>query len=142
MPRSNPGFLCYSDPFRHKTFRPLFFRLAAFPLVLGYSRPLVGVNTESSEVIREIPPSTFPPAPLRSPHSPSPLRTSRYSAVSCPLMLVTNPANRIHLLRVVVSMLSVGTCLREIIQTGNRVVGAVVFSPADAASQKDVPSST
>ena len=38
MPKSSSGFLC-NDPFRNQTFRPLFRRLALFPLVLGYSYP-------------------------------------------------------------------------------------------------------
>ena len=36
-------------------FRPLFCRFAPFPLVLGCSRPLGGVDAESSEVVQETP---------------------------------------------------------------------------------------
>ena len=36
-------------------FRPLFCRSAPFLLVLGCSRPLVGVHAESSEVVQETP---------------------------------------------------------------------------------------
>ena len=80
----NPALNFSAEFFCHKTFRLLFHRLAPFPLVLGYSRPLVGVNTEGSEVVYKTPPSTSPPAPLRCPHPPPVLRTSRSSAVSCP----------------------------------------------------------
>ena len=58
MPQSSPGFLC-SDPFRHEMFRPKFHRSVTFPLALGCSRPLAGVDAESSEVVQETPPSTF-----------------------------------------------------------------------------------
>ena len=59
MPYYRPNFLC-SDSFCHETFRPLFCRLAPFPLVLRCSsRRLVGVDTESSEVVQETPHSFF-----------------------------------------------------------------------------------
>ena len=82
MPLSSPDFLC-GDPFRRETSRPLLRRLAPFPLALGCSRPLVSVDTESSDVVQEIPHRYFPD-PQRSPR-PSPVfRTPRTSAVSCP----------------------------------------------------------
>ena len=49
-----PCFL-YSDPFCHEMFPPLFCRSAPFPLVLGCSRPLVGVDAENSEIVQETP---------------------------------------------------------------------------------------
>ena len=58
MPKPGPGFLC-SDLLHHETFRPLFGRPALVPLVLGYSRALVGVDTGSSEVIQKTPHSLF-----------------------------------------------------------------------------------
>ena len=69
MPYSSPGFLC-SDPFRHETFHPLFHRPAPFPLVLGCSRLLVGVDAEGSEVVQETPHPLFFLAPhaARAPH--------------------------------------------------------------------------
>ena len=71
MPQSSPDFLC-SHLFRHETFHPLFRRLAPFPLVLGCIRPLVGFDTESSEVVRETPHplSSFPwtPNAARAPY--------------------------------------------------------------------------
>ena len=82
VPSSSPGFLC-SDRFRHETCRPLFRRLTLSPLVPGYSHSLVGVRTESSEVVQETPP--------HSPCSPSILRTSRTSVVSCPLCATQIP---------------------------------------------------
>ena len=54
MPESSLGFRC-SDQFCHEMFRPLIHRPAPFPLVLGYSRPLVGVNTDSSEIVQAKP---------------------------------------------------------------------------------------
>ena len=47
MPSSSFGFLC-NDPFRHEMFRPLICRPAPFPLVLGCSCPLVGVEIPSA----------------------------------------------------------------------------------------------
>ena len=69
MPYSSPGVLC-SDPFHHELFRPLFRRSATSPLVLGYSRSLVGVEAEKSEVVKETPHPLFFLAPqtARSPH--------------------------------------------------------------------------
>ena len=46
---SNPGFLC-CDSFHHEMFYPLLQCPGPLPLVLGCSRPLVGVDAESSEV--------------------------------------------------------------------------------------------
>ena len=76
------------------------------PLVLGCSRPLiVGVDTESSEVVQETPhPLLF--LVLTQPASPtnSPSITRFDSLIS--LMRATNPANKLLLLRKVASMLS------------------------------------
>ena len=49
-------------------FRPLFCRSAPFPLVLDCSRPLVGVDAESSEIVQEtLHPFFFlPPPPART----------------------------------------------------------------------------
>ena len=51
------------DPFRHEMFRSLFCRSAPFSPVLVCSRPLVGVDAESSEIVQEIPHPLFFPAP-------------------------------------------------------------------------------
>ena len=64
MPWSSLGFL-YNHPFRHEMFRPLFCRSAPFPLVLGCSRPLVGVDAEGSEVVQETPHPLFFLAPIQ-----------------------------------------------------------------------------
>ena len=53
----------------HEILRPLFRRSAPFPLVLGCSRPLVGVDAESSEVVQETPHSLFFLAPHTA-HAP------------------------------------------------------------------------
>ena len=68
-------------PFCHEMLRPLFRRSAPFPLVLGCSRPLVGVEAENSEVVSEAPHPLF----LLPPTQPAPppfLRASRTLAVS------------------------------------------------------------
>ena len=102
MPKSSPGFLC-SDLYCHETFRPLFRRPAPFPLLPGCSsRPLVGVNTESSEFVQE----TTHPLFFRPPRQPAPLTshmniTHLGSLVSS--MSATNPADRIHILRIIAS---------------------------------------
>ena len=49
--------------------RPLFRRLASFPLVLGCSHPLVDVDTESSELVQETPHPLFPLLPHAA-HAP------------------------------------------------------------------------
>ena len=66
--RSDLVFFC-SDPFCHEMFRTLFCRSAPFPLVLGCSRPLVGVDAESSEVVQETPHTLFFVAPHTA-HAP------------------------------------------------------------------------
>ena len=53
-------------------------------------------------------------------------------------MRATNPANKIRLLRKVASMLSLPVLINMCVQIGNRVVGAIVLSPADAASHESV----
>ena len=82
MPHCSLGSLC-RDPFRHEEFRPLYHSFVPFFSILSCDPPLVGLDTESSEVVQETPhPLLFLPsrgtAPLRV------LRTSRTSAVSCP----------------------------------------------------------
>ena len=80
MPLSSPGFLC-SDQLCHETFRPLFRRPAQFPLVLSCSRPLVGVDAKSSEVVQETPPPHpfffLTPHAARAPHQFSEHHTLR-----------------------------------------------------------------
>ena len=99
-----PWLFC-SDPFRHEVFRPLLRRSAPFPLVLGCSRPMVGVDAESSEVVQETPhPLFFLPPHAAHAHHQSSNVTHFGSLVSS--MRATNPANKIRLLRKVVSMLS------------------------------------
>ena len=66
-------------------FCPLFHRFAPFPLVLDCSRPLVGVDAESSGIVQKTPRPLFflPPYAARAPYQLV-LRTSRNSAVSYP----------------------------------------------------------
>ena len=74
-----------------------------------------------------------PPAEPAPPTS-SPSITHSGSLVSS--MRATNPANRIRLLRSVASMLSLPVFTR--VSVGDRVVGAIVLSPSDAAGQEAV----
>ena len=105
MPQCSPGSL-YRDPLRHEKLRPLFGCPIPFPLVLGCGRPLVGLDTESSEVVQKAPhPLLFLPPPEETvPSSSSPNITHFCSLVSS--IRATNAANRIRLLRNVASMLS------------------------------------
>ena len=87
-----PWFFC-NDPFCHKMFRPLFCRSAPFPLVLGCSRPLVGVYAESSEVVQETLHPLFFLVPTQpAPPTISPNTTHFGSPVSS--MRATNPGNK------------------------------------------------
>ena len=104
------GSLC-RDPFRHKEFRPLFHCFVPFFSILSCDPPLVGLDTESSEVVQKTPrihsffcPPPPPPPRARKPHPPrsSPNITHFDSLVST--MRAINPANRIRLLRDVASM--------------------------------------
>ena len=63
--------------------RPLFRRPAPFPLVLGCSRPLVGADAESSEVVQ-----TLFLGPQHSPRRPPILRTSGTSFGSLVLIIL------------------------------------------------------
>ena len=85
-------------------FRPLFCRPAPFLLVLGCSRPLVGVDAEGSEIVQE----TLHPLFFLASHTAraptiSPNITHFGSLVSS--MRATNPANKIRLLPKVAPML-------------------------------------
>ena len=107
---SNPNILC-SDQFYHETFRPLSRRLAPFPLILGRRRPLVGVDTESSEIIqRASHPLFFRPLMQPVPPTSFPNATDFSSLVSS--IRGTNFANRIRLLRIIASMLSLPVSMR------------------------------
>ena len=78
-------------------------------------------------------PSTQPALPISPPNI-----TQFWNLASS--MLATNPTNRIHLLRVIASIISVPVFTK--VQIGYRVVGAVVLSSTDAASQKAVVGSS
>ena len=80
--------------FRHETFRPLFRRPAPFPLVLGCSCPLIGVDTEISEIVQETHHPIFSLAPhtARAPHQFSEYHAFGSLAFST---RATNPANKI-----------------------------------------------
>ena len=129
---SPPSFLC-SHRFCHQTFCPLFRRLAPFPLVPGCSRPLVGVDTESFEVFQEAPYPLFlfPPTPPTPPTS-SPNITHFSNLVSS--LRATNPANSIHLLCIIASMLSFSVFFSMSVSEG----GSLVVYPLEAAEGQDV----
>ena len=82
MPQSSLGFLC-GHLFRHETLRPLFRRPTPFPLALGCSRLLVGVDAELSEVIQETPhPLVFlAPRAVRAPYQFSEHHALRQSRI-------------------------------------------------------------
>ena len=132
MSKSSPGFL-RSDPCRHELSR----RLAPFSLVLGCSRPLVGVDAESSEVLQETPRLLF----FLPPTQPAPLTTSsnmmHFSSLVSSMRAI-NPVNRIRLLHIIASMPLLPVLVNKRVQIGNPVVGAIVLSPTDAASQQAV----
>ena len=120
-------------------FRPLFRRSALFPLVLGCCRPLVGVDAESSEVVQETPHPLFFLAPhtARAPHQLSEHHALRQSRIlhACHKSREQDPPPALSRLDALTSRLD------KHVQTGNRVVGAIVLSPTDAASQEPVVSS-
>ena len=118
-------------------FRLLFRRPAPILLVLGCSRLLVGVDAESSEVVRETPQALFFLAPTQSaPPTISPNITHFGSPVSS--MRATNPANKIRLLRKVVSMLSLPVFISVSTYEIGWLARFIVLSPTDAASQEPV----
>ena len=140
VPYSSPGFL-RSDQFRHKTLRPLFLRLAPYPLILGSSRPLAGINTESSEVIQEtlhlllfpLPHAAHAPHQLSEHHA---IRQSHAFHARHKPREQHHPPPAHHRVDVFTSRLHEG------VQKGNREVGAVILSPTDAASKKAVVGSS
>ena len=125
--QSSPGVLC-SDPFRHETFRPLFRRPTPFPIVLGCSRLLVGVDAGSSEVVQETshPFFSLPPYAARAPHQFSEHHALRQFRIHHKPR--EQDPSRLDALT---------SRLDERVQiVGNREVGAIVLPPTDAASQE------
>ena len=117
-------------------FFPLFCRSAPFPLVLGCSRPLVGVDAKSSEVVHETPHPLFFLAPhtARTPHhfvEHHALRQSRILHARHKSRNKDPPPAKSRLD-------TLTSRLDKRVQIGNRVVGALVLSPTDAASQEPV----
>ena len=127
MPSFSPSFLC-SCLFCHETFRPCC-------AVLDCSRPLVGVDTESSEVVQEAPHPLFFLAPnaVSSPTSAS--STTNYGGLFSAMRAKNSreqdlpPAHRLDALT---------SSVHKHAQIRNEVFGAIVLSPTDAASQKAV----
>ena len=134
MPQSSPDLFCNNGLFHHKTFRPLFRRLAPFPLVLDFSRPLFGVDTVSFEVVQETAHSLFflPPSAARAPHQFSEHHALRQSRVlharhRCREQDPPPAHNRLD---------GLASRCHERIRKGKRVVAAIVISSTDAASQE------
>ena len=97
--------LC-NDPFCYETFRPLLLRSAAFPLVLGYSRPLVGVDIpKAPRSSRKHPIHSFSWPPTQPATPTNSMNTTLFGSLVFP-MRATNSANKIRLLRDVTTMLS------------------------------------
>ena len=120
--------------FAMKRSTPLFRRLASFTLVLDCCRPLVRVDTESSEVVPETPHSLFflPPQAARAPHQISEHHALRQSRVlyARHKFLEQDPPPAHNGLDALTCRLDGG------VQVGNRVVDAMVLSPTDEASQE------
>ena len=117
-------------------FRPLFRRPASFPFVLGCSRPLVSVDIESSEVCPGNTPSTLFPGPhtARAVH-----QFSEHHALRQSRILHAHQKSRKQDPTPALSRLDALTFrLDKRVQIGNGVVGTIVLSPTDAASQEPV----
>ena len=96
--------LC-NDPFCYETFRPLLLHSAAFPLVLGCSRPLVGVDIpKAPRSSRKHPIHSFSWPPTQPATPTNTMNTTLFGSLVSP-MRATNPANKVRLLRQVTSML-------------------------------------
>ena len=87
-------------------------------LVLGGSRPLFGVDNESSEVVQETlhPLFFLPPQAARAPHDQTTTSCSpnitHFGSLLVFSIRVTNPLDMIRLLRIIVSMLSLDVFIR------------------------------
>ena len=134
----SPALLC-RDRFRHELFRLLFCRLTPFPLVLGCSRSLFGVDNESSDMVQEKRHSLFSLAlnAARAPHQfyeHHALRQSRVLHARHKSREQDPPPahNRLD---------AIPSHLDKRVQIRNRVVGAIVASPTDAVSQEPEVSS-
>ena len=107
-------------------------RLAPFPLVLGCSPPLVGIDTESSEAVQETPHPLYflSPHAARAPHQFSGHHALRQSRVlnTRHKSLEQDPSH----------LDALPSRLHKRVEIGNRVASAIFVSPADAASQEAV----
>ena len=135
IPKSSPGFLC-SDPFRHEPFYSLFCRLAPVTLVLGCSRPLVGVDSERFEVVQE----TTHPLVFLSPHAArAPHHFSEHNAVR-----QSRIPNARHKSReqdpppAHNGLDALSSRLYKRVRIRNRVAGAIILSSTNAVSQEAV----
>ena len=116
--------------------RPSFCRSAPFPFVLGCSRLLVGVDAESSEIVQKTPHSLFFQAPhtARAPH-----KFSEHHALRQSRILHARHKSRKQDPPPASSRLNALTSrLDKRVPIGNRVIGALVLLPTDAASQEPV----
>ena len=116
--------------------RPLFRRSAPSLLVLDCSRPQVGINADSSEIVQEIPHTLFF---LASHSARAPHQFSEHHALRQSRILHARHKSRKQDPPSAQSRLDALTSrLDKRVQIGNRVVGAIVLPPTDAASQDPV----
>ena len=111
-----------------------------FPLILGCDRPLVGENTENSEVVQKTPHLLFLlfPHGTRTPHEFPEHHALRQSHV---LHARHKPRERDPpLTQCRLDVLA--PRLHEGVEVGDRVVDAIVILPSDAAGQEAVVGST
>ena len=116
----------------HRTFHPFSRRLAPFFLVPGCGCPLVGIDTERSEIVQETPHLLFFLAPnaAHASHQFSEHHTLRQCRVlhSRHKSREQDPPPAHNRLDTLTSR------LHKRVQIRNRVVGAIVLSPTDTAS--------
>ena len=117
-------------------FRPLSCRSAPFPFIQDCRRPLISVDAESSEVVQETPHPLFflPPYTARILHHFSEHHALRQSRILQARHKSRKqdppPASSRHD--------ALTSRLYNRVQKGNRMVGAIVLSSTDAASQEPV----
>ena len=105
-----------------------------FPLVLGCDRPLVGVDAENSEVVQKTPHPFFllSPRGTRTPHEFPEHHALRQSRVLHARHKPSEQDTPLAQYR----LDALAPRLHEGVEVGDRVVGAIVLSPFDAANQE------
>ena len=107
-----------------------------FFLVLSYDRPLVGVDAETSEVVQKTPQPFFLSSP-RGTHTPH--ESPEHCALWQSRVLHAHHQPREQDPSLAQCRLDArAPRLHKGVEIGDQVVGAIVLSPSDAASQKAV----